>query len=201
MHPAGGLARPDPTVYGAAMKRSASRFTAVFISSVLAIPAAATSAAWAQSGFRPVPTLEECAALQSDTERLACFDRVLRSGRTASPAPEPQGEESPAARPPAEAAEPVAAPAPRAAPSPARQPAPTVDDGERPVVVVAMRMRSPNQAVFTLENGDVWLQTDAGSVQHLSTVPFAARLQSGSLGSHFLAPDGGGRRIRVRFAQ
>jgi hypothetical protein len=184
------------------MKRSASRFTAVVVSSVLAISAAATlSAAWAQSGFEPVPTLEDCAALQSDTERLACFDRVLRTGRAANPASNRQGEESPAARPPAEAAEAAAPPAPRAAPAPARQPAPTADDGERQVMVVEIRMRAPNQAVFTLDNGDVWMQTDSTSVHHLFPVPFAARLQSGSLGSAFLAPDGGGRRIRVRFVR
>jgi hypothetical protein len=184
------------------MKRSAARFTAVVASSALVvIGTTMLHAAWAQSGFGPVPTLEDCAALQSDAERLACFDRVLRSGQAGAPAPDRQGEESPPARPPSGADESAAAPAPRAAPAPARQPAPTADDGERQVVVVEMRMRTPSQAVFTLDNGDVWMQTDSGPVQHLTPVPFAARLQPGSLGSYFLAPDSGGRRIRVRFVQ
>jgi hypothetical protein len=66
-----------------------------------------------------------------------------------------------------------------------------------PVVVVGVRQLEGRSARFTLEDGDVWIQTSTGRLL-LPDVPFNAELKPGAMSSYFLVPTERGRAVRVR---
>lgn len=162
-----------------------------------------------------------CTTISTDAERLACYDRALRSGgaegaRSAriESSPPARNEPSPPARsaslPPVSSESPppsksIAA-VPREAAAerepPAHRTAPkasTGDKGEFEVTVVEVRRpRRVAEAFFVTDDGRVWRQTDDKQIQFPAT-PFRAVISSGFLGSHFLAPVG--ERISVRVSE
>jgi hypothetical protein len=170
-----------------------------------------------------------CTEIESDAERLACYDRALRPARPAQPGTAPAQPAAPV-QPDAAAPVPLAAPAAaaqQAAPQPAAEPAPAPVAGQQPareprsaaapaaptapsatsipasfaghVVVVATREAQGRAIVFTTEDGDVWVQTDAQRT-YLPDLPFPAEIKDGLAGSYFIVPERG-RAVRVRRAQ
>ena len=152
-----------------------------------------------------------CAQIQSDPDRLDCYDSVFRRAeeRAAAnalvPAPATHDEQRASGsieRAARTAPRPTAAPTPQAADAPARSPsAPAAGargEPERiPVVVVALREIPGRNVVFTTDDGNVWIQTD-GRSNYYPNVPFQAELRPGAMSSHFLVPNERGRAVRVR---
>jgi hypothetical protein len=135
-----------------------------------------------------------CTAIENDAERLACYDRALRTPSAPVPAPA-----APAAATPAPTAPPATAPAP--APAQASAPADGADDDRVvPIVVVGVRALPGRETIFTTEDGATWVQTDSQRIASLPETPFAAELKPGTMGSYFLVPKEHGRAIRVRNA-
>jgi len=158
------------------------------------------------------PPAGACASIQSDSERLACYDRAVR----ATPAPPPSTTATPPAPSPAPTA--VAAPAqvsaqpspstlstaprtsPRNARAPAPQAAPAVEPpaaapvGVVPIVVLGTRALPGRGVEFTTDRGEVWVQTDTQPLQ-LPPTPFNAEIKRGTLGSVFLVPE---NRLGIR---
>ena len=156
---------------------------------LLALSVLPIAAALAQpEGAETWADLEACAAIERSNARLACYDGVL--GRPPSPE-EPAATTaapSPAATPGAAAVVPaVAAAAPSAAASSATP---------RTVVIVEVRLRSPSDATFVTDDGQVWDQIDSGRGRY-PEVPFEATLERGSFSSTFLVSPAGGPRIRI----
>ncbi|HET7609859.1 MAG TPA: hypothetical protein VFL84_14355 [Gammaproteobacteria bacterium] len=142
-----------------------------------------------------------CTAIADDAERLACYDRALRSAapeppapRTPAPAaPPPQTPSAPAAEPPAPNA--AQAPAARQSPQPQDQDA---DKQTVPLVIVGVRTLPGRETLFTAQDGTVWVQTDSQRIVGLPATPFDAELKPGAMSSQFLVPKNGARAIRVR---
>lgn len=154
-----------------------------------------------------------CTEIESDAERLACYDRALRPARPAPAAPAQTQPAAPARAQPAQPAQPAAPAASQAparevrgasratevplAPTPAAPPAAssalTADLG--PVLIVATRALDGRPVVFTTDTGDVWVQTD-GQRFRVPQTPFAAEIKAGAINSRFLVPEKG-RAVRV----
>jgi len=156
-----------------------------------------------------------CTAIQDDAERLACYDRALRSAAPTAPAPVVQTPVAPPAAPSAAAPSTNTAQAP-AAQSPAPQspapqsPAPqsaaaqstpaqqAADKESVPLVVVGVRTLQGRETIFTTKDGATWVQNDSQRIVGLPDPPFDAELKRGAMGSRFLVPKNGARAIRVR---
>jgi hypothetical protein len=175
---------------------------------VLAAAALLLSAgARAQTGA--LSELLRCTQIERDTERLACYDRILagesggdEAAREAGPAAaaSPRPEPAPAAQ--------IEVPAPRGsasaasrsdAPPPAERGAasPANDGGERQVTIVEVRTTVPGRAVFVTSAGDQYVQTSGRMRLFLPEVPFEARLRPGSVGGMFITPVDSRTSIRV----
>jgi hypothetical protein len=167
---------------------------------------------------QPAAQSAPCTTIADDAERLACYDRALRSpapepatparaaeARVISPEPTPVAP-APAAQAPAAGAEP-SAPEPAAATSPreaepAAAPEPQRGADKQPVaiVIVGVRTLPGRESAFTAQDGTTWVQTDGLRLVGLPAAPFDAELKSGAMGSTFLVPKDGPRAIRVRRA-
>ena len=172
-----------------------------------------------------------CTAIQDDAERLACYDRALRTTSPAPPATAPAASapatSAPSASTPAAPAAPApAAPVPQAA-APATQapatqapaaqapaaqasPAPTTTatpasaanpDKVTPIVIVGVRTLPGRETTFTTKDGATWVQTDSQRIYGLPDTPFDAQLKPGAVGSTFLVPKVGTRAIRVKLVE
>jgi hypothetical protein len=161
-----------------------------------------------------VAAARACATIGDDEDRLGCYDRTLRRTTTAAASSSPESAEPRAgavasATRPAEAARgstdevpqvQIRAPAAAAA---TRAPATGSPGGgaaaseERLVTVVEVRSGAPNAALFVMDDGSIWRQTDSRRFMPLD-VPFAAQIRPGALGSFFLVPTERGRAVRVR---
>jgi hypothetical protein len=152
-----------------------------------------------------------CTAIADDVERLACYDRALRTPQPAASAPAAPAAQSPApptARAPATSAAqaaPASTPASNvpaaAAPSTATTTATAsaaAADESIAIVVVGVRAQPGHETTFTTQDGTTWVQTDSQRVVGLPDTPFEAELKPGAMGSRFLVPAGRGRAIRVR---
>jgi hypothetical protein len=136
------------------------------------------------------PDLESCAALEGADARLACYDGLL--GRPASP----QESAAAIASDTAPVPQAVAPQAPEAATAAAPAAPPAQENAPRTIVVKELRLRTPSNAVFITDTGEIWHQTGSGRGRY-PEVPFEATLESGTLGSTFLVSPAGGPRIRV----
>lgn len=165
---------------------------------------ASMSPAFAQSD-ESFEELRQCAEIEQDSQRHACYDRVLR------PRPKTSGVDASPVKP---------SPSSPAPPEPVVQPAAAVPPGEsdtsrpektrfglkveRPeepdsidVVVVRARKNLAGKFVFTMQDGQVWLQTDIRRpIYH--GIPFQARIRKAALGSFFIVPANGDQSVRVR---
>lgn len=188
-----------------------------------AFPATAGLLCLALAGFahepaaaQPEERMAECAAIDNDERRLACFDELLRPAAPAAAQPA-------AASGPAPDAEPPAAPGPANPANPAGRATETAaatgtanaaetaaaaepqgrrrgnDDAEPPLTltIVAVHETIIGRS-FTADNGDIYLQTSPGRPLN-SDPPFTATLEPASFGSFFLLPEGGSRvRVSLR---
>jgi len=148
-----------------------------------------------------------CTAITDNAERLACYDRALRSAPppTAPPAAAPAAPATPPAAEPRrerqvrQSAVPAAPAAPAARVAPA---APSAGGNETeqiiPIVIVGVRALPGRETTFTAEDGTAWVQTDSQRVTGLPDPPFDAQIKPGMMGSYFLVAEDHARAIRVR---
>ncbi len=116
------------------------------------------------------PDLQQCRAIESDQERLACYDRVAGSTYEDS-----FGKESVATeRPPGEKGKP--------------------QNLESRVASVATA--ASGKLILGLDNGQTWAQIDSSSLR--LKVGDEVRIRRGTMGSYLLTRADGGPEIRVR---
>ncbi len=150
--------------------------------------------------------LERCASIEIEEQRLACYDAAVRE-RSAPPAPStPDGAEAmPATSEPRRSDSPVAEPgrsdSPIAEPEDARSErrAGRRDRRareDRPVRVVSVAENFTGYLVFTLDSGEVLVETSTSRARYPDP-PFEAVLEPASFGSYFLTPENETSRIRV----
>lgn len=120
----------------------------------------------------------KCAEIAEPQARLACYDRTVPALRRAAPAPAPAAK----AGPDSFGAERL--PAARAA---------TAAEGpeEMTAKVVAVRKRDQQLPTYTLDNGQIWRQTE--DLPLPIRVGTAVVLRRGALGSYSIAAVGSGR--------
>lgn len=156
---------------------------------VLAVGLTPPMPLFAQTGANDA--LDQCARLQADAERLACYDGLTGDSNVAAPNPavsdrpaEPDIVESDREQPAVVVRE-------NADIEPA--PAPQVTTVE----VVSVRENLSGFAIFATRSNGTWVQTSA-QAGRFPEPPFAARIEPGRFGSHFLRPVDGGTAVRVR---
>lgn len=159
------------------------------------------SVAQAQDGL--ADGVRACADIEKTRQRLACFDALAASLKTA-PAP----PSTPAAAAPA-----VVAPAPAgsqaavaetfgAADIAKRQQEKAVDNGPKSLDVEIVRIlyTESGKGVFELSNGQIWIQTEAETRRQLEIengAPIEARLQRRMFGGYWLKTKNPGRSLKV----
>jgi hypothetical protein len=151
-------------------------------------------AAWAADPV--VEAGRQCTQIKDSLARLVCFDKAFE----ASPA------ESAAASVPVAVVAPVATPVPAVVPAPAALPAPAVvpalgDESVRKLegrdaepqtptnltaTVTAVKQMRPDVFRVTLDNGQVWLQSEMSSLFSAS-IGDTIRIEKGALGSYRMA--------------
>lgn len=161
--------------------------------------------------------LSQCATLSDGGQRLACFDRLAASIAAAPLAATPvapnTAAQSPTAGVAAVAPEPVV-PAQAPAATPATQPAAAPAASERfglelqqaPVeqleqirATVVKRKKDPyGKWVITLDNGQVWKQSESTSFSFASD---QVTIERGLLGAFYLRADGQNKTIKVKRQQ
>ncbi len=181
-----------------------------------------TWAAYAQTADEVVANMRRCASEQEDARRLSCYDREIRpaSARSAAVGPavsSPAGSGGAgvagagAAAPVAAAAAGAAPPAPasagstapaQAAPSGGQSASLSSGGPNQPVEInkltsrVAAVARKPQgQAIITLDNGQVWEQTDADA-QPLPKSGDPITIQHGMLGGFYLLSSASAFRVQ-----
>ena len=172
----------------------------------LAVVAALCAAAGASA--QPPPSLQSCAAIARDSERLACFDALTRGAAADAAVPATVGASASTppvqkpAKPAAAAADAATAPA-GAAPllSPEQKLGLTPEglrrleakQGVKPPEVKGLTAHissvsrgASGRMVFTLDNGQTWRQAETRSSFEAAPGDVAT-ISSGALGSFFLA--------------
>jgi hypothetical protein len=137
------------------------------------IAALTASAAYATPEFLP-PGMRVCQAMQDDGQRLACYDRELATYTV--PPEKTFGLTSEKVRATQHLEAAVEAPSVAAK-------------------VTAIARRTRGELVFTLDNGQVWVQQQAADSR--IEVGNAVTVKPGTLGSYFLfAPSGQATRVK-----
>jgi hypothetical protein len=162
----------------------------------LLLPLSAASAVAAEE------TLVGCRAIAEGGARLACYDRVVDRvvAEEAQAAPV-----KPSVAPPNEAAEGERQRERMFGRSPAAKVRTLersygIETPDRLTARVAGVTRSADRlVVITLENGQVWRQSESGSF--VIGVGDSAEIEAGALGAYYLRRDGKGRAIRVKRVQ
>jgi hypothetical protein len=135
----------------------------------------------------PTDCMDSCAVLKSEAARLACFDQELERRKTASP----------------NRVCTVPAPTAATAPAPASASAPALATATRPprpqpisAQVVAIANESPGIVTITLDNGQVWEQTETRAGFRV-LLHHGVTIAPGVFGSYLLTTDDH-RTARVR---
>ena len=146
--------------------------------------------------------LRECAAIDHDRQRFACYDQVLR----------PRKLDQPEVRPdPAEAWESTEPVVPSEAPPTVvvAEEKPVVEDNfglkekssketvTRTVQIIGTAKNLTGKFLFRTEDDHVWLQTDTRNVRY-DEVPFVGEIRTAALGSFFLKSMSSGVSVKVR---
>ncbi len=149
-------------------------------------------------------TMIRCAQIRDDAERLACFDRAARQQREAieTPAPAPASAPAPAPAPTPDVAPAAPPPSPAAEDFGAEQAAPAATEKEDPSRVMRSRIVGyfpgfTGGTEVTLENGQIWRQTDAARLSVQKTDPVVV-IEKGFFGNYRLSVEGFNRSIRVK---
>jgi len=178
------------------------------LSTALAICWAAFAAAMAsgsalgQSAAELAESLQSCAAIENNEERVACYDRLsnAEAGKAANEDSTITGTAAPEP-PPSELPEPVGALEPDATT--------TVDieasrggdvndaGGVMTVLVTEVHTNELGGTSIVTDDGRVWRRVSRARAR-FPEVPFPAQLEGGSFGSYFLASPN--REFRVRVA-
>ncbi len=155
---------------------------------LIAIGLIAASAAPAFAQGSPLDKVYACAAKTADAERLACYDAaisglkeaqtaggiaVVNSSQIAAAEKEAFGLEAPSLSQLARSASPTT----------------NAPELERVQATITVAERRPNGTFrFTLDNGQVWEQTDTYDLGRILTTPVQAEIRKASLNSFMLKP-------------
>lgn len=183
----------------------------------LAIACLAFSAAPAFAQEAPLDKVYACSAIADGTQRLACYDgavaglkqaqasggvAVVSREQVAAAEKEAFGFDAPklaelarnAAAPPPVVTAPPAAGAPAKPVTPAAAPAPQPLD--KVMLTIKSAEKLPNGTYrFTMDNGQVWQQTDTVDLGRLPKGTMTAEIKKAAMGSFMLKP---GDRTAVR---
>jgi len=159
------------------------------------------SAAASQAAAQTTPTIERCAQIVAQAERLACYDAIARNPAAPATQTQPSAESPAPAQPSAEKSrsEPLettrSEPAETRSERRARQ-REERQRGVRELSIVAVSENFTGFLVFTADSGEVFVETSANAARYPDP-PFQAVLEPASFGSYFLVPETQTNRIRV----
>jgi hypothetical protein len=143
----------------------------------------------------PDDRLRRCADVESDAQRLACYDNASRQ-KSAQPSGEQEAVAEPAASVPAAAEAPATSMAPRPAAedrfgvgAPPEPESPAEEPDELGGNITAIEVRRNGERIFTLDNGQVWAEKSPSPSLHLKVGDRIA-IKSGLFGSHRLFGSG-----------
>lgn len=149
-------------------------------------------------------SLQRCAQVDDDAQRLACYDREAARSRAAEPAVEgpPPATQKVPERPANAAPESAAAPAPEPAAEPGGDTADAVasfglperdEDKDEPdeisAKVAKIDVRANGERIFTLDNGQVWVEKSPARSPRLKEGD-PVRIKAGLFGSYRLFGSG-----------
>ncbi len=163
----------------------------------------------ATAGAAQDADFESCAKLESDSERLACFDAIAERTRGAREAAVPGGDaeaeasvlevdapakvaEAPAASQADTSVDQLRPPEERVEPAETRRTQPR----EYTAIVVALRERPHGQMVVTLDNGEAWTEQFASGA-FLVDVGDSVTMKKGMFSSRYQLVAPGGRVYRM----
>jgi hypothetical protein len=159
----------------------------------LLIPGLLAALAAAPAAAGEAADLRRCAELESDAQRLECYDAALREEAAEPPPgqqpamPEPSepiaARAAPAQAPPAEPA--PAAEARFGLDTPAEPAQPVEEVKELGASITAIEVRRNGERIFTLDNGQVWAEKSPSPSLYLE-VGDRVTIKSGLFGSHRL---------------
>ncbi|WP_114394107.1 hypothetical protein [Oleisolibacter albus] len=156
--------------------RAASPVLALALLSSLSLPVAARAQTSA------LDAVLNCLSVPDGPDRLACFNSRVPALRGPGPAA-PAATAAPAVQ--GLGAEQLARPRAEAAP-----------EQEVKATIAALRQNAEGRMVFTLDNGQVWLQRDSASVR--LKAGDVVTVKPGALGTYNLIGGGSGLIIKVR---
>jgi hypothetical protein len=145
----------------------------------------------AQAGDEPKRDVQACAEIQSEEARLACFDAAVRS----APVPDAVPGRDEAAGDASGVPEVDASATPKRD-EPRRERRDRQDEQGFWITVVDVRENLSGLAVFTTDDGRVFVQTSTRPARYGDT-PFRARVEPAKFGSYFLRPENVRQRLRV----
>lgn len=138
--------------------------------------------------------LHPCATLAAASERLACYDRAFPPQAAAVPAPPAQVQAASAA---AEATVPKRPEAVSAFGLPAQPaPVPANEVGEISATVMRIDRNNRGERVFTLDNGQRWMQAESGRSVPLAEGAAVTIERAAFGGFRLVTPAGAGLRVR-----
>lgn len=165
------------------------------IAACLAFVGVGAAATAAQGAASPA----DCAAIQADAERLACYDALFRPGSREARAVVPPSATAPAASPAAPAAPVVEAKKDAQAEFglPLHRLESWADTDSITSRVVAVAPINSGRPMLTLENGQRWVAIEQIEVRYFRSGDLV-RIRKAALGSFLANKDGLNRLIRVR---
>lgn len=161
-----------------------------FLAALMATGVAPFWAAASEAQESQLDKVYACSSLTDGGARLACFDAAVAAMKQAQASGDVSvvsraqiqqaGKDSFGLGPAAQASALAGATAPGATPEP--------ELDRVSVTIVAANKRENGKFRFTLDNGQIWDQTDTVSLRLLPSVPFTGEIRRAALGSFMLKP-------------
>lgn len=161
----------------------------VFLTALVAMGAALLAAGASEAQESEIDRIHACSSITDAGARLACFDAAVAAMKQA----QDSGAVSVVSRAQIQQAGkdsfglgPTAQASALAGVATAAEPAPEPD--RVVVTIVSAKKRENGKFRFTLDNGQIWDQTDTISLRMLPSEPFDGEIRRAALGSFLLKP-------------